>query len=106
MSRGRCFFLGLIFVCNLSATLAQDAPSLTLNYRELTQREPLKFRMNGADHTVPVGLLNWDFPATTFATVGFDPKLTSFCLEPLMPVVASSAITKSEPKPRLYYSRS
>ena len=90
MSRSRCFFYGLIFVCNLPVALAQDAPSLTLDYRELTQREPLKFRMNGADHTASVGLLNWDFPATTFATVGFDPKLTSFCLEPLVPVVAGN----------------
>ena len=78
------------FVSALPATFGQDASNLTLQYRELTEREKLPFRMDGADQNSRVGRLNWEFPPETFATLGMDPQLKTFCLEPLIPVVAGN----------------
>ena len=87
------FLLGLAVIAwALVPVTAQEstAGGLKLHYRELTDRQVLKFRMNGAEQSAPIGRLNWDFPSVTFATVGLDPQLSTFCLEPLVPVVAGN----------------
>jgi hypothetical protein len=67
---------------------AEERPEVVLRYDGLTGRETFKFKLNGTEHTKPVGSLGWQFPPATVATVGFDATPTSFCLEPLVPVVA------------------
>ena len=46
--------------------------------------------MNGAHQIAAIGLMNWDFPLTTPATVGLNSNLASFCLEPLVPIIAGN----------------
>lgn len=67
---------------------AQERPDVVLKYDGLSGRETFKFKMNGADQARAVGALTWQFPAPSIATVGFDSAPKSFCLEPLVPVVA------------------
>jgi hypothetical protein len=77
-----------------SAVQAQDRPDLTLRYRELTERDALKFSMKSpvdakaapTTTTKPVGWMNWEFPDSITSTMGFDPNLKAFCIEPLIPV--------------------
>jgi hypothetical protein len=82
--------LGLMIGLAVSApVIAQEKPDLTLRYADLTQREQLQFSMKGhPDLTRPVGGLAWEFPPTTYATVGFDPELKTFCMEPLVTVTS------------------
>jgi len=78
-----------------SAVQAQTLPDLNLRYRELSEREALRFTMkNPAEPkaaavpiTKPVGWMNWDFTDSTTSTMGFDPNLKAFCIEPMIPVV-------------------
>lgn len=69
---------------------AEEIPDLTLRYRELTGRQELKFVSQGMTSTKPAGLLNWDFPPTSFATVGFEKAPQTYCIEPQVPVVAGT----------------
>ena len=79
----------LLGLASVAPALAQEKPDLTLRYQELTQREQLQFSMKGhPDLSKPVGALSWDFPPTTFARVGFDPELKTFCMDPLTPVTS------------------
>ncbi len=70
-----------------SAAQAQQRPDLTIQYRELTDRDVFRFKLSGTEHEKSVGWLYWQFPDTTLGSVGFDPNLRTFCAEPLVPVV-------------------
>gem|GEM_PF-6521588 len=86
-----------VFSCMLVTALTAPAqetipnPELKLNYRELTQRQQLQFKMkDSGELTRPVGILNWDFPPSEFAQLGFDTYPQTFCIEPLIPVVGGT----------------
>ncbi len=54
-----------------SAAFAQETPDLTLVYRQLDDRQTLKFVSKAAgEQAKPVGWLHWDFPpASLFGSV-------------------------------------
>jgi len=65
---------------------AEDIPDLTLRYRELSGRQEFPFVMGKQTASKPAGFLNWEFPPTGFATVGFETAPMTLCIEPLVPV--------------------
>ena len=77
-----------------TAVQAQERPDISLRYRELSERDALKFSMKSpvdpkaapTTTTKPVGWMNWEFPDSITSTMGFDPNLKAFCIEPLIPV--------------------
>lgn len=71
-----------------TASAQEPTPDVVLRYDGLTARETFKFRMNGAEHAKAVGGLRWQFPASSLATLGFDPAPVTFCIEPLVPITA------------------
>ena len=91
MIRLACLLAVVVFIAYPhSSALAQGVPIAKPYYRELSQRGDLKFRMDGVDRIAAIGLMNWDFPLSTPATVGLNSNLASFCLEPLLPINAGN----------------
>lgn len=66
---------------------AEDIPDLTLRYRELSGRQEFPFIMGKQSASKPAGFLNWEFPPTGFATVGFENAPRTLCIEPLVSVL-------------------
>ena len=78
----------------LGTTVAQapeDAarPVVTMRYKELTNREEFKFvSANRGEFTKPVGDMNFDFPQGFAPSAGLAADQRTFCIEPLVPIVA------------------
>jgi len=67
-------------------------PQVTLRYRDLTNRQDFKFKMLGVGNsTKPVGDMHFDYPTASFPISGLDPAITSYCVEPLVPMFAGSS---------------
>ena len=65
-------------------------PDVIATYGGLDPKGSFTFKMKGATHTKPVGLLNWDVPQDQFSTAGLDRSFKAFCAEPLVGVTAGN----------------
>jgi len=64
-------------------------PVVTLRYKELTNREEFKFRVeNRGEFAKPVGDMNFEFPPGVAPAAGLGADQRTFCIEPLVPIYA------------------
>lgn len=96
--RTKCFHSALLLLCVWgsaeSRALGQVAdelprPVVTMRYKELTNREEFKFAVaNRGEFTKPVGDMNFEFPQGLAPAAGLAAEQRTFCIEPLVPIVA------------------
>ena len=75
----------------IAAQSPEEAPRpvVTMRYKELTNREEFKFVVaNRGEFTKPVGDMNFEFPQGFPPAAGLAADQRTFCIEPLVPIVA------------------
>ena len=81
----------LFCVSPVTAQVPEEAarPVVTMRYKELTNREEFKFTAAGrGEFTKPVGDMNFEFPQGFAPASGLAADQRTFCIEPLVPIIA------------------
>ncbi len=86
---GSRLFLAAALVATTTLPAAAQTPDVTAVYGGASNKQMLAFRMKGHGEFVkPIGLMNWEVPASEFGTAGLDRQFAAFCAEPLVGVTA------------------